>query len=104
MEILTENKDDFFVIKIVGRLDASTSNDLEEKVLEAIEDNGVTNMLINFDELEYISSSGLRVLLVAAKKLKVKSGIIKICGMKSHIREVFEIAGFTPLFTIEDNC
>lgn len=103
MDILTEKMDNFYVFKLVGRLDASTSNDFEEKVLDAIS-AGETNMIINFNELEYISSSGLRVLLVAAKKLKAKSGVIKICGMKNHIREVFEIAGFTPLFVIEDNC
>ncbi len=99
MEILEQKLDNGYEFKVIGRLDASTSNDFEEKVIAAIE-NGETEIIVNFSELDYISSSGLRVLLVGAKKLKALSGSVTLSGLKKHIKEVFEIAGFTPLFTI----
>ncbi|MFH0736628.1 MAG: STAS domain-containing protein [bacterium] len=99
MEIKEERTGRFYILSITGRLDASTSNIFEEKLISLL-DSGETQILINFSELEYISSSGLRVLLVGAKKLKTTNQKISLCNLRSHIYEVFEIAGFTPIFNI----
>ncbi|MCF8239934.1 MAG: STAS domain-containing protein [Melioribacteraceae bacterium] len=99
MDIKEEKNEKYFVLSIVGRLDASTAGAFEEKLLSVI-DSGEKKLLINFGELDYISSSGLRVLLVGAKKVKALEGKIALCDLKSHIMEVFEIAGFTPIFDI----
>ncbi len=99
MEIKEEKNAKYYILGITGRLDASTSSVFEEKLVSLL-DSGETNILINFSELEYISSSGLRVLLVGAKKLKASNGKISLCNLKNHIYEVFEIAGFTPIFNI----
>ena len=73
--------------------------DFEQKLFEVIED-GERSVIVDFEELDYISSAGLRVLLKAAKELKRSQGKIVLCSMKDYIKEVFEIAGFVALFPI----
>ncbi|OGU34098.1 MAG: hypothetical protein A2068_09040 [Ignavibacteria bacterium GWB2_35_6b] len=99
MQFSEERTGKFYVLNVSGRLDASTSSSFEEK-LTSIIDSGEKNILINFKELDYISSMGLRVLLQAAKKVKVSQGSISLCEMKDNILEVFDIAGFTQVFQI----
>lgn len=102
MEIKQEKKGEVVIIGLVGRLDANTAGQLEKKILPLI-DEGEKKLLIDFSELEYISSAGLRLLLLTAKKLKNIKGKIVLCSMKEYIKEIFEIAGFTPIFTIREN-
>ena len=102
MEIKEEKTDKYYVLSLSGRLDASTAPPFEEKLTSVIDD-GNESVLVDFTDLEYISSSGLRVLLVGAKKLKQSSAMLNLCGLKSHIKEVFDIAGFTPLFKMYDS-
>lgn len=99
MQYSEERTGKYYVLNVSGRLDASTSSSFEEK-LTSIIDSGEKNILINFKELDYISSMGLRVLLQAAKKVKVNQGSISLCEMKDNILEVFDIAGFTQVFQI----
>ena len=99
MQFSEERTGKFYVLNVSGRLDASTSSSFEEK-LTSIMDSGEKNLLINFKELDYISSMGLRVLLQAAKKIKTNQGSISLCEMKENILEVFDIAGFTQVFQI----
>ena len=99
MQFSEERTGKFYVLNVSGRLDASTSSSFEEK-LTSIIDSGEKNLLINLNELDYISSMGLRVLLQAAKKLKASQGSISLCEMKDNILEVFDIAGFTQVFQI----
>ena len=85
-----------------GRLDSNTSEAFEQAVMDKI-DSGKAKMIIDLSELEYISSAGLRVLLMAAKQVKSGNGALALCGLKDHIREVFEISGFLPILTIVDD-
>lgn len=102
MEILQEQRDHVIILSLVGRLDANTSKSLEDKLLALIEAN---NRLLIMDgtQLDYISSAGLRVLLMAAKKLKPLGGKIVLASLKDHIKEIFEIAGFLSIFQVFDN-
>lgn len=99
MEIRDEKVNGFTVVRIKGKLDASNSNVLEEKLVSIIDKND-ENILINLRELDYISSSGLRVLLFTAKKMKELKGKFVLCELVPHIKDIFEIAGFTAIFTI----
>jgi anti-sigma B factor antagonist len=90
-------------LHLAGRLDANTAGQLEKTIVPLIE-GGTKNIIVDFDELEYISSAGLRVLLLSAKLIKKAQGIIVLCGMKDFIKEIFDIAGFTPIFTIKEDC
>lgn len=99
MEISERKVSDVCVVGISGRLDSATSDSLGQRLHELI-DRGERRVVIDADKLEYISSTGLRVLLVAAKRLKSADGRIVLSSLKPHILEVFEIAGFKSIFPI----
>ena len=79
-----------------GRLDASQA-DKARKALDAV----VESCIIDFGELDYISSAGLGILLATQKRLSESGHAIAITRMNRHIRDVFHIAGFDLVFTIE---
>lgn len=85
------------LIKLAGRLDTSTAPDLEKEV-SALQ--GISDLTFDFEELEYISSAGLRVLL-SAQKIMNKQGSMVIKNVNDTIDEVFEITGFSDILTIE---
>lgn len=99
MDIIEAKKGDMLVIEIVGRLDAATSPTLEKKFKDVL-DGGEKSFLIDMKEMDYISSVGLRVLLVLAKKSKGIGGRVLLCGLQEQVYEVFEISGFTTIFSI----
>jgi anti-sigma B factor antagonist len=101
VEILEQKIGKVNIISLSGRLDAYSANDLERK-LDSLIDADQVQLVVNLGQLEYISSSGLRVLLAALKKVRKQQGDIKLACLKPYIKEVFDIAGFTQLFTIFD--
>jgi len=102
VELLERKNNDVLIIEIHGKLDSNTSAQLEQKLIAEI-DGGVTKIIVDCSKLDYISSAGLRVLLVGAKKLKVNNGKIILCSLQDYIKEVFEIAGFTAIFPIHSD-
>ena len=85
-------------VTIVGRLDTTTAPDLEASLKESFE--GVTKLILDFAELEYLSSAGLRVIL-AAQKVMNKQGEMIIKNVNETINEIFEVTGFIDILTIE---
>lgn len=81
-----------------GRLDTTTAPKLETEILSAID--GTTLLILDFEKLEYISSAGLRVLLLTQKKMNVQ-GKMKLVHVKESVMEILEITGFTDILTIE---
>lgn len=102
MEITQEKKDNINVVKIQGRLDASTAGQLEEALSEFNEEERA-RVLVDCEGLDYISSAGLRVLLASAKELKKQSGKISLSALNPNVKQVFEISGFTSIFPIYDS-
>ncbi len=90
------------VIKVSGRIDAATSRDLETALNELIDQNRA-QIVLDLGSVEYISSVGLRVMLAALKKVRPKKGDVKLVSLQPFVREVFEITGFTKLFSIYTN-
>lgn len=88
----------FCIVELNGRLDITNSNLLEQKLMELSKTN--TNFVIDCSNLEYISSSGLRVFLLFLKKVSTAKGKFNICCLQDVIKEVFDISGFTALFAI----
>lgn len=87
------------ILKIDGRLDSNTSKELEDKVMGLIA-GGASRLLMDFGGVDYINSSGLRVLLMAFQHLKKSGGVLHLCDIKDYMREVFEISGYTEIFPI----
>lgn len=99
MEIAVDEVGDIRVVRIAGNLDTQTSPVTEEQLTQLIED-GATKILLDFEKLNYISSSGLRVLLVAHKRLEGNSGQVRICNPNTMVREVFDTSGFSEIFSV----
>ena len=99
MEIIEKEQDGISIFKLTGRLDSKTSPEFEKKIFDAIE-NGSKNMVADFEDLDYISSAGLRVILKATKDLKRSDGKFILCAMKDYVKEVFEISGFDSFLPI----
>ena len=102
MEITERKVGDVCVVGVSGRLDSATSDSFAQRLHHLI-DGGERRLVIDGGTLDYISSTGLRVLLVAAKRLKAVDGRIVLSSLKPHILEVFEIAGFKSIFPIYGN-
>jgi stage II sporulation protein AA (anti-sigma F factor antagonist) len=92
----------FLVLGLQGRLDTSQAAEVEKKILEIL-DKGHDRIILDCQELDYISSSGLRVFLIAQKKMMEKSGVLKICSLQPNIKEIFDISGFSMIFSIFPN-
>lgn len=101
MELTQQKEGSTTIVSIKGRLDTTNYSDFD-KELSALVSAGEKNILVDCVEMDYISSSGLRVFLVYLKKMKAEGGSLKLSGMQSMIKEVFTISGFTTLFSIYD--
>ena len=99
MEIIEKEQNGVSIFKLTGRLDSKTSPEFEKKIFDAIE-KGSKNMIVDFEDLDYISSAGLRVVLKATKDLKRSDGKFILCAMKDYVKEVFEISGFDTFLPI----
>lgn len=102
MEVIEKKKDHIHIFSLSGRLDSNTSPQLETIITQALE-NGTNDLVLDFENLEYISSAGLRVILKTTKDLKRKQGKLLLCSMQDYVREVFEIAGFDTFLPIAAN-
>lgn len=85
-------------VKVIGRLDTTTAPQLEAEFKANI--SGVETLILDFAELEYLSSAGLRVLLQAQKVMN-KQGEMVIRNVNETISEIFEVTGFADILTIE---
>ncbi|MBW1835521.1 MAG: STAS domain-containing protein [Deltaproteobacteria bacterium] len=99
MEIIEKEENGISIFKLSGRLDSNTSPGFEEKIVQAI-NNGAKEMVVDFQDLDYISSAGLRVILKTTKDLKRVDGKIILYSMQDYVREVFEISGFDTFLPI----
>ncbi len=98
MNIIKTRSDGTLTIALEGRMDISTAPDLEREVKGSLD--GVTELVFDFENLAYISSAGLRVLLLAQKKMN-KQGTMKVIHVNPMVMEVFETMGFAGIITIE---
>ena len=86
------------VLTLEGRLDTVTAPEMETVIRESL--SGLTELILDFEKLEYISSAGLRVLLLAQKAMN-RQGKMKLCRVNETIKEIFEVTGFSDILTIE---
>lgn len=98
MTITTNQEGAKLVVALDGRLDTTTSPQLEEELKKTL--GGVTELVFDLQKLEYISSAGLRVLLYAQKVMN-SQGKMTVTGVNETVNEVFEITGFCDILTIK---
>lgn len=99
MGLSQSNENGATIFTIDGRLSPEETQELEKKVLEVV-DSDSKRLLFDFSELEYINSSGLRVLVMAYQRMKQAQGQVAICNIRDYILEVFEISGYDKIFAI----
>lgn len=101
LSVAADDVEEVTVLAPAGRVDSSNAKAFESQVLQKIQD-GRTRLVMDFAELDYISSAGLRVVLIAGKKVKASGGVLALCGLSPTIRDVFEISGFISLFPVSE--
>jgi anti-anti-sigma factor len=102
MEIESVKKDKAFVVRIKGRLDAVAAPEFDKKCGQWL-DQGEKNVVLNFADLEYISSIGLRSILVLGKRIKSQNGKLHLCSMNKTVSGVFQMSGFAAIFPVFDS-
>jgi anti-sigma B factor antagonist len=99
MQISVKTANEVKVLAFEGRLDSQTSPDAQQQLTQLM-NGGEKKFLVNFEKLDYISSAGLRVLLVAAKQLNTADGELRIYCLNEVVREIFDISGFMTIFKV----
>lgn len=101
MEISEENNGGVLVIAASGRIDSNTATQLEAVLPPRVQDNAA--VVMDLGAVSYVSSAGLRVLLKGAKIAKSTGHKLVLTGLAPSVREVFDISGFSAIFTIESD-
>ena len=102
MEINIKEVDGVNVVEFTGNLDTNTAPEAENQINNLLA-SGAAKIVVNFENLNYISSAGLRVLLATAKKMMTTGGNLKICSLNSTVQEVFDISGFNTILSVAAN-
>ena len=102
MEISIRKVNDVLVVDMAGRLVTETSGYASDEMVQ-IAKSGNSKVVLNLDKLEYISSAGLRIILVAAKLLRTSGGELKICHANAIVNQVMETSGFKNLLPMYDS-
>ncbi len=99
MDLTTERQDGVLSARVSGRIDGTNALEFERSIRTAVEDSDHA-LIIDFENLLYISSAGLRAILLIAKNLHRQNAKFALCSLSDQIREVFEISGFDRLISI----
>ena len=102
MEIRTRRVDDVLIADMTGRLDSRTAGPASTE-LNQMAQGGHPKLLLNVHGLDYVSSAGLRAILVAAKLLDTHRGTMKICDANSAVKRVMEVSGIGGLLHLYDS-
>ena len=101
MNVETSHTGTTAVAAVSGRVDSANAKEFEEE-LSAVIEKGSTGLVVDCGELNYISSAGLRVFLIAIRKTSAAGGGLALCRVPDHILEVLEISGFSRLAKVFD--
>lgn len=101
LQINSEEREGLLIFRLTGSLDTNTSGRAFENFSSRIEEHS-KKVLFNLQDLDFVSSAGLRILLQTAKTLESAGGSIKICHATGIVKEAFETSGFDNLLEIHD--
>jgi len=102
MTITATHAGDAVVLCVAGRLDAITSPEFEKTCLKSINSES-RRMVLDFEGVEYISSAGLRAILLAGKKIHAGGGVLGFSGLRDTVKSTMEMAGFCALFPVYES-
>jgi anti-anti-sigma factor len=99
MQVSEVKEGETLILVLEGRLDSTTSADFEKQIVDAIHNNE-KHIVIDLAGVDYISSAGLRAVLIGAKQMNAGYGKIALCGLSEKLQEVFHMSGFDKILTI----
>ncbi len=102
MEIHVKKVAKRLIVSLTGKLDAVSVGELDKEMDGQIK-AGESDFILDLSRLDYISSAGLRSILSTFKRLKENKGTITLCGLHGGVREVFDMSGFSSIFTIYES-
>ena len=97
MSIHVESRDGIALIRPAGRVDSGNALEFEALVTAKL-DEGVQKLVFDFGDLDFMSSAGLRVVLVAGKRMRESKGKLAFAGLRDNVHDVFAMSGFLKLF------
>ncbi|MBM7584417.1 stage II sporulation protein AA (anti-sigma F factor antagonist) [Bacillus pakistanensis] len=101
LSINLEVKKDVLCVRLSGELDHHTAEQLREKVSNVIEENGIKHIVLNLEELGFMDSSGLGVILGRYKQIKQKHGEMVVCAISPAVKRLFEMSGLFKILRLE---
>ncbi|SHJ26418.1 STAS domain-containing protein [Halodesulfovibrio aestuarii] len=99
MDIMKDFKEDIAIVTVNGKMDAVNAGQYQEAI-EVLLNDGATKFAVDLSGLQYISSAGLRSILMGGKLIASKSGTQVICGLSGMVKEVFDVSGFSTMFSV----
>jgi anti-sigma B factor antagonist len=100
MQVNLKTQNNILIIKVNGSIDSNTAPEIQEKVLEASADS--KNVIIDLSEVDFVSSAGLRVILMIYRQIKSKDGKVVLVGVSEEIEDVMTVTGFANFFEMVD--
>ena len=94
---------DRLVVYLEGRLDVTVATEVEEQLIKLIDDEGEKHIILNLEQVEYMSSSGFRACIAILRKLKQRNGSLKLCNIRPSVKRIFDVIELTSLFDIFDS-
>lgn len=91
------------VVSLTGRLDIMNCEPVEQKFIEVIDTKNEMQLLVDCSQLTFVSSAGLRLFIIALKKLNLKGGKMAFCALDPGTMKIFTISGYDKLFKIYDS-
>ena len=99
MTIAETRREGMVQLDVEGRVDTNTSPELQKRILQAFQKG--STVILNLEAVDYISSSGVRALLIGQKTASSKGGSMKLMHVRDSVRKVFDMTGFSQMLTIE---
>ena len=98
MAIATKKEGDVCIIGLNGEIDANTGASIRSEILELAESE--TKILLDFTDVSYMSSAGIRIVMQVYRAIQSKSGKLVLVGLSEEIKDTMEVTGFLPFFTV----
>ena len=98
MNVTLHTTNNILILTIEGSIDSKTAGDLQNQIMDSVAD--AKNIIMNLSAVEFLSSAGLRILLMVYRQLKARNGKIILVGVSEDIRDVMEMTGFINFFEI----
>jgi len=100
MEVSLKKSGDISIVEISGSIDSKTAPDLQQNILDIVADTN--KIILDLTKVSFVSSAGLRVLLMVYRQLKAKDGKVVLVGVSDEIKDVMFMTGFITFFAIEE--